>query len=262
MGVYTDKAIWEAETEGLALIDLTIGDLLDQRAEAFPDSEALVYNYPEIGLRLRLTYRQYQSEANRLAKGLLALGVARGEHIAIWATNTPEWALMQMAAAKIGATLVTVNTNYRAAELEYVLRQGDVATLVMIGQYRDNNFLDAVYAIAPELRLAHDPVAEGLRCAKLPRLKRVVFIGAEGPPGLLPYERMLALGASVSDEALRKRQASVTPDAIAQMQFTSGTTGFPKGVQMTHHGMVNNAWLTYTRLGVRPGDRYVTPMPF
>jgi fatty-acyl-CoA synthase len=262
VGVYSDKAIWEAETEGLALLDLTIGDLLDQQAEAFPDSEALVYNYPEIGLRLRMTYRQYQSEANRLAKGLLALGVARGEHIAIWATNTPEWALMQMAAAKIGATLVTVNTNYRAAELEYVLRQGDVTTLVTIGKYRDNNFLDAVYEIAPELRVAHNPVAEGLRCAKLPRLKRVVFIGAEGPPGLLQYEQILTLGASVSDEALQERQASVTPNAIAQMQFTSGTTGFPKGVQMTHHGMVNNAWLTFTRLGVRPGDRYVTPMPF
>src|SRR5262245_19904464 len=117
MGVSPDKAIWEAESEGLALLDLTIGDLLDRQAEAFADVEALVYSYPEIGLNLRLTYRQYQVEANRLAKGLLALGVEPGEHVAIWATNTPEWALLQTAAAKIGAVLVTVNTNYRAAEL-------------------------------------------------------------------------------------------------------------------------------------------------
>jgi fatty-acyl-CoA synthase len=151
MSIHTDKAVWEAETEGL--------ELLDQQAEALPDTEALVYRYPEIGVNLRLTHRQYQAEANRLAKGLMAIGIAPGEHIAIWATNVPEWALLQMAAAKIGAVLVTVNTNYRSAELEYVLRQGDVATLVMIGQYRDNNFLEAVYSIAPELQEVNDPAA-------------------------------------------------------------------------------------------------------
>jgi fatty-acyl-CoA synthase len=262
VGIHTDKAIWEAETEGLTLLDMTIGDLLDQQADAFPDTEALVYNYPEIGLDLRLTHRQYRAEANRVAKGLLALGIAPGEHIAVWATNVPEWALLQMAAAKIGAVLVTVNTNYRAAELEYVLRQGDVATLVMMGQYRDNNFLEAVQAIASELREVNDPAREELRCAKLPVLKRVVLIGAEAQAGLLSYERMLALGDGISDEALRARQASVKPDDIAQMQFTSGTTGFPKGVRMTHRGMVNNAWLTFTRLGVQAGDRFVSPMPF
>src|SRR5437868_5761533 len=124
MGIHADKAIWEAETEGLELLDLTIGDLLDQQAEAFADQESLVYHYPENGLNLRLTHRQYREAANRLAKGLMALGIAPGKHIAVWATNVPEWALLQMAAAKIGAVLVTVNTNYHASELEYVLRQG------------------------------------------------------------------------------------------------------------------------------------------
>jgi fatty-acyl-CoA synthase len=262
MGIHTDKAIWEVETEGLALLDMTIGDLLDKQAEAFPDTEALVYRYPEIGLDLRLTHRQYQAETNRLAKGLMALGIAPGEHIAIWATNVPEWALSQMAAAKIGAVLVTVNTNYRAAELEYVLRQGDVATLVMMGEYRDNNFLEAVYSIAPELRDVADPANEALRSANLPLLKRVVFIGAQAQPGLLSYAHVLTLGESISDDDLQTRQASVKPQDIAQMQFTSGTTGFPKGVRMTHLGMVNNAWLTCTRLGVQAGDRFVTPMPF
>jgi fatty-acyl-CoA synthase len=262
MGVHTNKAVWEIETEGLELLDLTIGDLLDQQATAFADSEALVYNYPESGVNQRLTHRQYRAEANRLAKGLLALGIAKGEHIAVWATNLPEWALLQMATAKIGAVLVTVNTNYRADELEYVLRQGDVATLVMIGEYRDNNFLDAVYSIAPELRELSDPAIEELRCAKLPLLKRIVFIGADAQPGLLPYRQMLELGESVSDAALQARQASVKPQDIAQMQFTSGTTGFPKGVRMTHNGMVNNAWLSFKRLGLRAGERVVTPMPF
>jgi fatty-acyl-CoA synthase len=262
MGIHTDKAIWEAETEGLELLDLTIGDLLDRQAEAFPDREALVYNYPEIGLDLRLTHREYQTEANRLAKGLMAIGIAPGEHIAIWATNVPEWALLEMAAAKIGAVLVTVNTNYRAAELEYVLRQGDVTTLMMIADYRDNNFLDAVYSIAPELREVQDPANEALRSAKLPALKRVVLIDPRAQPGFLSYAQVLAMGESIPDDELRARQSSVKPGAVAQMQFTSGTTGFPKGVRMTHHGMVNNAWLTCARLGVQATDRFVTPMPF
>jgi fatty-acyl-CoA synthase len=262
MGIQTDKAIWEAETEGLELLDLTIGGLLDRQAEAFPDREALVYNYPELGLDLRLTHREYRAEANRLAKGLMALGIAPGEHIAVWATNVPEWALLEMAAAKIGAVLVTVNTNYRAAELEYVLRQGDVTTLVMKREYRDNNFLEAVHSIAPELRETHDPANEELRSAKLPVLKRVVLIDAEAQPGFLSYAQVLRLGARISDDALHARQSSVKPGDIAQMQFTSGTTGFPKGVRMTHHGMVNNALLTCARLGLQAGDRIVTPMPF
>ena len=123
MGIRSDRAIWEAESEGLELIDLTIGDLLDQQAASRPDYEAVVYRYPELGLDLRLTHREYRDEVNRLAKGLLALGIEKGEHVAVWATNVPEWLMMMMALAKIGAVMVTVNTNYRAAELEYVLRQ-------------------------------------------------------------------------------------------------------------------------------------------
>lgn len=262
MGIHDNAAIWEAETNGHQLIDLTIGDLLDHQAARFPDTEALVYRYPEIGIHLRLTYRQYQAEANRVAKGLMAIGVAPGKHVAVWATNLPEWALLQMATAKIGAVLVTVNTNYRASELEYVLRQGDVSTLVMIGQYRDNNLLESVYSIAPELKEISNPSKEELDSANLPVLKRVVFIGAGSHPGLLPYAKMLSMGEAVTDEALQSRQSEVKPQDVAQMQYTSGTTGFPKGVQLTHHGMVNNARLSFARVGVQHGDRYVTPMPF
>ena len=262
MGIATGKAVWTAESQGTELLDLTIGDLLDRQAESHADREALIYRYPEIGTELRLTYRQYRDEANRLAKGLLALGIAQGEHLAIWATNVPEWALLQMAAAKVGAVLVTVNTNYRASELEYVLRQGDVSTLVMIGRYRDNDFCEAILTIAPELHEVTEPATQPLRAAKLPVLKRVVFLGAEAPAGMLPYERLIALGESVTDEALQARQAAVDPQDVAQMQFTSGTTGFPKGVQMTHHGMVNNASLTCGRMGLDSAGRIVSPMPF
>jgi fatty-acyl-CoA synthase len=244
---------------------MTIGELLDRQAEKHADREALVYNYPEIGLNLRLTYRQYKTEADRLAKGLIALGVAKGEHIAVWATNRPEWVLFQMAVAKIGAVLVTINTNYRASELEYVLRQGDVAMLVTITRHRDNSFLDSIYSIAPELRALTDPENEEVRCANLPALKRVVLVDGNAQqqqPGMLSYKQILQLGESISDEALRARQADVASEDVGQMQFTSGTTGFPKGVRMTHYGMINNARISFLRLGVKEGDRVVTPMPF
>src|SRR5262245_62114001 len=141
-----DLAHWEAEDFGVDLIDLTLGDLLDQRADEAPDKEALVYNYPEIGLELRLTYEQYRQGVNRLAKGLIALGVERGDHVAVWATNVPEWIFLQLALAKIGAVIVTINTNYRAAEVEYALRQGDISTLFLIEEHRGNNYLESLTA--------------------------------------------------------------------------------------------------------------------
>ncbi len=262
MGIKSDRAIWEAESEGLELIDLTIGDLLDQQAAARPDCEAVVYRYPELGLDLRLTYREYRDEVNRLAKGMLALGIEKGDHVAVWATNLPEWLVLMMALAKIGAVMVTVNTNYRAAELEYVLRQGDISTLAMIAAYRDNSFLEAIYSVAPELKQITDPAREELRCARLPLLKRVILLGEKPQTGLMPYSQAVALGASVTDEALQARQANVTPYDVAQIQYTSGTTGFPKGAMLTHHGVVNNALLSSVRWGIQADDRLVTPMPF
>src|SRR5690348_2866903 len=124
MAINNNLAHWEAEAFGTALIELTIGELLDQRAAALPEKEALVYRYPEFGLDLRLNYSQYHATVNRVAKGLLALGIEKGDHVAVWAPNVPEWIFLQMALAKVGAVIVTINTNYRAAEVEYVLQQG------------------------------------------------------------------------------------------------------------------------------------------
>src|SRR5438309_11055599 len=167
MAVQGNRAIWEAESRGIELINLTIGELFDRQCLANADKEALVYNYPEIGLDLRLTYLQYKEEVNRLAKGLLALGIEKGEHVAVWATNVPEWVMLEIALAKTGAVLVTVNTNYRAAEIEYVLRQGDITTLFMIEGFRGNSYVESMYRIAPELKGVAEPVHEGLRCSNL-----------------------------------------------------------------------------------------------
>src|SRR5262245_60165498 len=218
MGIKPEKAIWEAETEGIDLLDIAIGDLLDRQADAFPDREALVYRYPEIGLNVRLTYQQYRAEADRLAKGLLAIGIAKSEHVAVWATNVPEWPLLEMALAKVGAVMVTVNTSYRAAELEYVLKHGDVTTLFLISGYRDNSFVDAAYLAAPELRDLEDPAIGGLCCSSLPCLRRVILIGDLPPAGMLSYRQVMLMGDQVSNEELQRRQAMVVPTDVAMIQ--------------------------------------------
>jgi fatty-acyl-CoA synthase len=174
----------------------------------------------------------------------------------------PEWPLLEMALAKVGAVMVTVNTSYRAAELEYVLRQGDVSTLFLVPNYRDNSFVDAVYKAAPELRQVEDPPIDSLQCPNLPRLRRVVLIGDVPAAGMLSYQQAVSMGDRVSDEELRRRQAAVSPRDVAMIQFTSGTTGFPKGVMLTHHSSVNNALLLSHRWDWQPDERLITAMPF
>ncbi len=261
MAIKGELAHWEAEEFGVDLIDLTVGDLMDQRADEAPDKEALVFNYPEIGLDLRMSYREYRDEVNRLAKGLMAIGVEKGDHVAVWATNVPEWIFLQLALAKVGAVIVTVNTNYRKDEIEYVLRQGDISTLFLIPEHRGNNYLESVYAVAPELKGLSDPVVQTLQCAALPRLKRVVLFGGDPQPGTLLYSQVMSLSAKVSAEELKARQASVNPHEVAMMQYTSGTTGFPKGVMLTHHNLINQSRVACTRGNLNDTERYVTAMP-
>lgn len=261
MGIRGGLANWEAEEFGVELIDLTVGDLLDLRANEIPDKEAIVYNYPESGLELRLSYRQYNDVVNRLAKGLMALGVEKGDHIAVWATNVPEWIFLEMALARIGAVLVTVNTNYKADEIEYVLRQGDIRLLFMIDGFRNNSYLESIYSILPEIRDIHDPLDQDIRNGKLPELRKVVLINSAAKPGILSYSQVLDLSEKVTDEELKARQATVSPYDVAQMQYTSGTTGFPKGVMITHHSLVNQSHVATTRGNLRDDERYVSSMP-
>jgi fatty-acyl-CoA synthase len=262
LGIKGDRAIWEAESRGTELINLTIGELFDRQCKAIPDKEALVYNYPEIGLDLRLTYREYEKEVTRLARGLLALDIQKGEHVAVWATNIPEWVMLEIALAKIGAVLVTVNTNYRWAEIEYVLRQGDVTTLFMIEGFRDNSYVESMYRIAPELEDIQDPIRERLHSAALSELKRVILIGSNPQQGMLSYSQVATLGKNIPAELLRQRQASLDTHDVIQMQYTSGTTGFPKGVMLTHHGVLNQTHVSCGIGELRPNERYVTAMPY
>jgi fatty-acyl-CoA synthase len=260
MAIKGNRAIWEAESEGVELLNTTIGEFLEQQAELRPDKEALVYHYPEIGLDLRLNFRQYRDEVDRLSKGLMALGIAKGDHVAVWAPNVPEWIFLQLALARIGAVMVTVNTAYKASELEYVLRQGDITTLFMTGEFRGNAYLDSVYSIAPEIKELDDPISQPLQSSKLPRLKRVVLLETEPRQGTLLYSQVVALSQHISDEALYERRASVTPQDVAMIMYTSGTTGFPKGAMLTHYNIVNQ--MQSSRLNQDYSQwRYVNPMP-
>jgi fatty-acyl-CoA synthase len=261
MSLRGNKAIWEAETFGEQMIDVTVGDLLDRQAEAAPDKEALVYRYPEIGLNLRLTYAGMRDEANRVARGLMALGIRLGDHVALLASNLPEWVLLEMALAKVGAVLVTVNTNFRQAELEYVLGQADVHTLVLMDEYRGNDYVRSLKALLPELDGVTDPVTETVTSARFPTFRRAVLLGERQHPGLLPFSRLRELSVVVSDEALAERQAAVTPRHAFQIQFTSGTTGAPKGAIITHHGTVNNARFVARRARFGADDRWLSAMP-
>jgi fatty-acyl-CoA synthase len=262
MAIKGDLAVWEAESFGVELLSTTVGDILDRRAEQIPEKEALVYNYPEIGLMKRLNYRQYRDEANILARALMGLGIQKGEHVAVWAPNYPEWVLLSMALAKIGAVLVTVNTAYRASELEYVLRQGHITALFTAGEHRGHSYIDTIYELAPELRDLAEPAARRLQSERLPHLQRVVLMRDDPRPGVIQYEWLLEPAGRVSESALAQRQASIRPDDVVQMQYTSGTTGFPKGVMLTHANFINQAHVCCSRADLTPDERQVTAMPF
>ena len=261
MAIRGEASVWDAEAEGFELLELTLGDLLDRQAQAFGDQDAVVYHYPEDGLELRLDYRALRERVDAVAKGLIALGVQAGDKVAVLATNVPEWLLLELAVPKIGAILVTVNTNVRSSELEYLLRQAEVHTLVLMAEHRGNSYYAALADLVPELA-ARAPLLP-LASAALADLRQVVLIGADrGCAGTMRFGDMVTLGQRVPDALLAQRQAAVRPGDVSQIQFTSGTTGAPKGAMITHRGTINNARLFGARAGFRAGDRMVSAMPF
>ncbi len=237
------------------LFKMTIGDLIDDWARKQPDRDCLVYH----DRNLRMSYLDFKKECDQVAKAFMALGQGKGDHISVWATNYPEWVISQFATGKMGAPLVTVNPAFRMYELEYLLRQSDSTTLILMQGVKDVDFVKIVYELCPELN--HCKPGE-LNSARFPYLKNIIFLGDAKYPGMFTWKEFRELGNKISDEELTKRQRSIDLDDITCLMYTSGTTGFPKGVMLTHLNIVADAYYIADCMKITPADRMCIPVPF
>ncbi len=232
-----------------------LGEILDDTVSRFPDQEAFIY--PETGTRL--TWKEFAKEVDDLAKGLMALGVQKDEKIAIWAPNVPHWVTLMFASAKIGAVLLTVNTNYRSNELAYLLQQSHCVNLFLVENFREHDYLSTLAAVVPELKETKSP--EAVKVEALPHLKRIVNLGEHKQSGMYQLAEIFAMASMITDAEYEERKASISPNDIVNMQYTSGTTGFPKGVMLTHVGIGNNGYWIGQKQKFSHKDKLCMPVP-
>ena len=238
----------------MTLSEKTLGDYIEQWATLTPEKEFIVYSDRD----LRFTYKQFNERVNNMAKGLMAIGVKKGTHVGIWATNVPDWFTFIFATAKIGAVMVTVNTNYKESELEYVIDNADIHTLCITEGVFDGSYVDMTYNLVPELKTQQRGYINSKR---FPYLKNVVFIGQEKYRGMYSTAELLLLGNNIDDAALAANRKNFDCYDVVNMQYTSGTTGFPKGVMLTHHNIVNNGFFTGEGMGFTADDKLCCSVP-
>ena len=236
------------------VIDLTFSQVLDEMVRRYPDQYAFKYTT----LDYTRTYAQFREDVDQAAAALISLGVKPGHHVAVWATNIPQWFITFWATVKIGAVLVTVNTAYKIHEAEYLLRQSDTHTLVMIENCRDSDYKAIVEELCPELKNIRP--GDPLYAKNLPFLRNVITVGFH-MDGCLEWNEFTKRGDSVPREEVRRRAACVRPGDVCNMQYTSGTTGFPKGVMLTHSNIVNNGKIIGDRMDISTADRMMIQVP-
>ncbi len=246
----TGKYVWPKET----IIDLTFPQILDRMAEEFPDQYCFRYTTCDY----TRTYSEFRDDVDTFARSLIAMGVRPGDHVAIWATNVPQWYLTFWATVKIGAVLVTVNTAYKIYEAEYLLKQSDTHTLVMIDGVKTSNYAEIIKELCPELKDLKP--GQPLHSKKLPFLRNVITVDCE-IDGCYTWDEAIELSSSVPVEEVYRRAAAVNKHDVCNMQYTSGTTGFPKGVMLTHYNVVNNGKAIGDCMDLSTADRMMIQVP-
>ena len=234
---------------------LTFSDVLEKTAAEHAAADALVF--PQ--LDYRRTYDQFKNDVHSCACALIALGIQPGEHIGIWATNLPEWVILQFAAACSGAVLVNINPAYRAHELEYVLNQADITTLFLTDQFKSTNYFDILECVCP--KLANFPEGK-LHSAKCPKLRSVISINESTRPGMLTWSQFAGRGQATNVAELDSRRKALCGQDVVNIQYTSGTTGFPKGAMLSHRNLLMNAFYVGERLAFSGRDRLCIPCHF
>ncbi len=238
----------------MQLLDYTLGSMLEKWAFETPDKDFIVYPDRD----LRFTYGQFNARVDQLAKGLLFIGIKPGDKVGIWAKNVPDWTTLMFATAKIGAILVTINTNYKLSELDYLLKNADINSLFLIDGYRDSDYVQMMFELVPELKSQ----ARGeLNSEKYPELKNVGFIGQQKHRGMYSTSELILLGSHIDDLELESVKETIDCQDVVNMQYTSGTTGFPKGVMLTHHNILNNGFATGESMKYTEDERLLICVP-
>ncbi|MDR2966437.1 MAG: AMP-binding protein [Methanobacteriaceae archaeon] len=232
----------------------TIGEFFERQVEIQGDRECIVY--PD--RNLRFTYKEFDERVNILAKGLLSIGIKKGDHVGIWAKNVPDWLTFLFATAKIGVVLVTVNTAYKSHELDYILKQSDMKALAIIDGFRDVNYIETLYELIPELK-KHS--RGNLKSNEYPHLKNIIYIGQEKHRGMYNTNEIMLLGKHQNYDKFNRVKSSLSNEDVINMQYTSGTTGFPKGVMLTHRNILNNGYAIGKRMKFSAEDRLCIPVP-